>query len=158
MYLTLGIKHSPVKRFVKFINLGSRMAPKLERFQRRCVQQKIVFRRINDDDDDQGCQIVYFQTKTPTLGKFWRALYWKMLMYFMAVWNIWLTFRIFYDNLEHFVFLGYIFPVWVSCTKKNLATLMTMPPTRVTRLGEFTPIGQLFTWGRFKKNTEASRL
>jgi hypothetical protein len=27
----------------------------------------------------QGCQMVYFQTKNPNLGKIWRALGWKML-------------------------------------------------------------------------------
>jgi hypothetical protein len=36
----------------------------------------------------QGCQMVCFQTKNPNLGKFWRALEWKMLKYFMAIWNI----------------------------------------------------------------------
>jgi hypothetical protein len=30
---------------------------------------------------------------------------------------------IFYDHLVHFVLIWYIFPVLVSCTKKNLATL-----------------------------------
>jgi hypothetical protein len=34
---------------------------------------------------DQGCQMVYFQTKNTSLGKFWRALQWKMLVYFMAI-------------------------------------------------------------------------
>jgi hypothetical protein len=27
-----------------------------------------------------------FQTKNPNLGKFWRALEWKMLEYFMPIW------------------------------------------------------------------------
>jgi hypothetical protein len=38
----------------------------------------------------QGCQIVCFQTKNPNLGKFMRALEWEMLVYFMALWNIFL--------------------------------------------------------------------
>jgi hypothetical protein len=38
----------------------------------------------------QGCNMVYFQTKNPNLGKFWRALEWKMLVY------------VFYDHLEYF--------------------------------------------------------
>jgi hypothetical protein len=37
---------------------------------------------------EQGCQMVYFQTKNPNLGKFWRALELKMLVYFMTIWNI----------------------------------------------------------------------
>jgi hypothetical protein len=51
--------------------------------------------------------MVYFRTKNPYLGKFWRALEWKMLMYFNAFWNILLTFRIFmtiwYIHLVHFI-------------------------------------------------------
>jgi hypothetical protein len=33
----------------------------------------------------QGCQMVYFQTKNPNLGKFWRALECKSVLYFMYV-------------------------------------------------------------------------
>jgi hypothetical protein len=71
----------------------------------------------------QGCQMVSLRTKNPNLGKFWRALDWTMLIYFMVIWNILQTFGIFYDHLVHFVFIWYIFPVWVIFTKKNLATL-----------------------------------
>jgi hypothetical protein len=35
----------------------------------------------------QGCQMAYFQTKHPDLGKFWRVLQWKMLLYYMAFWS-----------------------------------------------------------------------
>jgi hypothetical protein len=76
----------------------------------------------SDESLRQGCQMVSFQTKNPNLGKLWRALDWKMLIYFMSIANILQTFEIFYDHLVHFVFIWYIFPVWVSCTKKNLAT------------------------------------
>jgi hypothetical protein len=72
----------------------------------------------------QGCQMVYFQTKNPNLGKFCRALHWKMLIHFMAIGNIWQTFGIFYHHLLHFVFIWYSFPLLVSYTKKNLATLV----------------------------------
>jgi hypothetical protein len=57
----------------------------------------------------QGCQMVSFQTKNPSFGKCWRALDWKMLTCFMAVWNILQTFGIFYDHLAHFVLIWYIF-------------------------------------------------
>jgi hypothetical protein len=67
--------------------------------------------------------MVYFQTKNPNLGKIWSAFDWKMLINFMAIWNILRTFEIFYDYLVHFVFVWYSFPALVSCTKKNLATL-----------------------------------
>jgi hypothetical protein len=56
--------------------------------------------------------------------QFGRALDWKMFKYCMAIWNILRIFEIFYDHLVHFVFIWYIFPVWVSCNKKNLATLL----------------------------------
>jgi hypothetical protein len=36
----------------------------------------------------QGCQMVYFQTKNPNMGKFWWAVEWKKLAYFMTIWNI----------------------------------------------------------------------
>jgi hypothetical protein len=47
----------------------------------------------------QGCQMVYFQTENTNLGKFWRALEWKMLVYFMAPCNI----------LQHLV---YFMAIW----------------------------------------------
>jgi hypothetical protein len=68
--------------------------------------------------------MVCFQTKNPNLGQFWRALDWKMFVYFMAIWSILWRFGIFCDHLVHFVFIRFIFPVLVSCTKKNLATLV----------------------------------
>jgi hypothetical protein len=44
----------------------------------------------------------------------------------MAILNIWLTFSILYDHLVQFVFICYSFiPIWVSCIKKNLATLVS---------------------------------
>jgi hypothetical protein len=42
----------------------------------------------------QGCQMVCFQTKNPNLGKFWRFLLWKILVYFMTIGNILLPFGI----------------------------------------------------------------
>jgi hypothetical protein len=38
--------------------------------------------------NDQGCQMVYFQTKNTNLGKFWRFLKWKMFIYSVVIWNI----------------------------------------------------------------------
>jgi hypothetical protein len=53
--------------------------------------------------------MVCFQTKNPNLGKFWRALVWKMFMYLKAIWKILRIFGIFCDNLANFVFIWYIF-------------------------------------------------
>jgi hypothetical protein len=61
----------------------------------------------------QGCQMVYFLNKNPTLGKFWRALEWKNvcrvydhLEYFKAFWyNLW-PFGIVFGELVHFSHFG----------------------------------------------------
>jgi hypothetical protein len=55
--------------------------------------------------------MVYLQTKNPNLGKFWRALDWKMLIHFMSIWNALLTFGIFYDLWN--MFAWYIFSGFV---------------------------------------------
>jgi hypothetical protein len=68
-------------------------------------QQRLLTTRATT----QGCQKVGFQTKKPNLGKFWRALDWKMFIYFMPIWNnLWIL-GIFYDYLVNFVFIWYIF-------------------------------------------------
>jgi hypothetical protein len=51
-----------------------------------------------------------FSNQNPNFGQFWRALEWKMLTYFMAIWNILPIFGIFYNHLVHSVFIWYIFP------------------------------------------------
>jgi hypothetical protein len=77
--------------------------------------------------------MVSFQTINPNLGKFWMTLDWKMLIYFMAIWNILQTFGIFYRHWGYFMTIWYIwcslglfFPVWVIFATKNLATLLRM--------------------------------
>jgi hypothetical protein len=66
----------------------------------------------------QGCQMVYFQTKNPNLGKFRRVLDWKMLIHFKAIWNIYRIFDIFYDHLVHFVLIWYFFRFWYHAPRK----------------------------------------
>jgi hypothetical protein len=65
----------------------------------------ITLNPIEIQSHNQGCQMVSFKIKNPNLGKFWRALEWKMLISFMAFLNILQTFRKFYDHLVHFVFI-----------------------------------------------------
>jgi hypothetical protein len=76
---------------------------------------------------EQGCQMVYFPTKNPNLGKFWRALEWKMLVYFMTICNIYshlvLVMAVWYSLWS----LGIFFLFWYVWTKKNLATLLQRP-------------------------------
>jgi hypothetical protein len=38
---------------------------------------------------NQGCQMAYFPTKYPDLGKFRSVLQWNMLVYYSAIWYIW---------------------------------------------------------------------
>jgi hypothetical protein len=73
------------------------------------------------DSREQGCQMAYFQTKNPNLGKFWRVLQWKMLIYFVAIWSIlWL--------------FGKFPPILVCCAEKNLATLAEKKSRRFLEL------------------------
>jgi hypothetical protein len=70
----------------------------------------------------QGCQMVSFQTKSPKLGKFWRALQWKMtvcifyghLVQFTVFCYILWTFGIVRVNLVNFSLFWYLEPrkVW----------------------------------------------
>jgi hypothetical protein len=54
----------------------------------------------------QGCQMVYFQTKNPNGGKYWRALDWKMLTYFTDIWDILWPFVTFCVHLLHLCGFG----------------------------------------------------
>jgi hypothetical protein len=65
---------------------------------------------LNTDPGLQGCQMVCFQTKNPNLGKFWKALLWKILVYFMTISSILWPLEIFYFHLVYFVVILYIFP------------------------------------------------
>jgi uncharacterized membrane protein SpoIIM required for sporulation len=76
--------------------------------------------------------MAYFQTQNPDLGKFWRVLQWKILVYYMSIWSIlWLfsihTFGIWYILCLFGMFNGYIFGIFVQffglLYPKNLATL-----------------------------------
>jgi hypothetical protein len=63
---------------------------------------------------------VYFPTKNPNFGKFWRALEWKMLVYVMTIFIILRPFGIIYNlyrRLEHFSHFGMFGPrkIWQPC-------------------------------------------
>jgi hypothetical protein len=80
-------------------------------------------KRSKSSGFNQCCQMVYFQTKNTYLGNFFRALDWKMLIYFMTIWNILRTFGEFLWPFGTFcVDLVHFFAVLVSRTKKNLAS------------------------------------
>jgi hypothetical protein len=74
--------------------------------------------------------MVYFQTKIPILGKFWKVLKWKLLVYFIALWFVLQPFGIYYCCLVYFIVVWYIFGsfgifslFWCIVKTKNLATL-----------------------------------
>jgi hypothetical protein len=72
----------------------------------------------------QGCRMVYFQTKKSQLGKFWRALQWKMFVYFTGI-GVLYGILIYLMDILNVLWQFGIFPrVLVYCTKKNLATLL----------------------------------
>jgi hypothetical protein len=90
----------------QFFQSGTRHWVKFETFGS-------LFKNISGHSGpDQGCQMVCFQSKNPNLGKFWRALNWKKLIYFVAIWNILLKFGMFYSfgticvHLVHFSCFG----------------------------------------------------
>jgi hypothetical protein len=72
----------------------------------------------------QGCQMVYFQTKNPNFVENFSVLRLEYVDIFYGHLKYLGIFGIFYDPLVQFVFVWYIFPVLVSFTNKNLATLM----------------------------------
>jgi hypothetical protein len=63
--------------------------------------------------------MVYFQTKNPNWGKFWRVLQWNIHIGIHIV----CPFGRFYGHLVYFLIIWYISPVSVCCRKKNLAAL-----------------------------------
>jgi hypothetical protein len=71
--------------------------------------------------------MVYFQTKNLTLGRFLRVLQCNRLVCFVAIWSILRTIGISYGHLVYLLVDWYIFPVLVSITEKNLATLVEWP-------------------------------
>jgi hypothetical protein len=50
-----------------------------------------------------------FKPKNPNLGKFWRVLQWKILVYFMTIWSYLRPVDIFCGHLVHFMVIWYIF-------------------------------------------------
>jgi hypothetical protein len=73
---------------------------------------------------------MYFRTKKTYLGKFWKVLQWKILVFFMALLSILRPIVIFYGHLVHFVDIWYVFPrfwyvvprkIWQPCSVDSLS-------------------------------------
>jgi hypothetical protein len=50
-----------------------------------CVWKKTIRFQMDLFIIEQGCQMEYFQTKSNNLGKFWRDLQWKMMVYLLSI-------------------------------------------------------------------------
>jgi hypothetical protein len=64
---------------------NTRVRKKVDRCYKTCEGVSINVCR------DQGCQMAYFQTKSPNLGKFWTVLQWKMLVHFIVIYIVYFT-------------------------------------------------------------------
>jgi hypothetical protein len=53
-----------------------------------------------------ACQMVYFQTKNPNLGKFWRALDLQKCIHFTDIWDLLRSLGTFCVHLVHFSNFG----------------------------------------------------
>jgi hypothetical protein len=79
--------------------------------------------------------MLYFPTKNPSLGKFWKVLKWKMLEYFMNIRPTLQPVDIFYDHMVHFVAIGYRFLRFgmLHQEKSGNPALETMDPAPLHR-------------------------
>jgi hypothetical protein len=67
---------------------------------------------------------VYFQTKNTNFALNWRASEWKMLVYFMAIWEYLTALSAYLVTIWYILWSsGIYFPFLVCFTKKNLATV-----------------------------------
>jgi hypothetical protein len=57
--------------------------------------------------------MVYFQTKNPSLGQFWRVFPLTMLVYFMGIWSFLLQIGIFYGHFVYYTVNWY--SLWAFC-------------------------------------------
>jgi hypothetical protein len=80
------------KTVLKMVLIAENQLLPMVDWKMRCAQSKVTTVGICD----RGCQMVCFQTKNPNLGKSRRGLEWKMLLYFMIIWNILWPFDIMY--------------------------------------------------------------
>jgi hypothetical protein len=71
---------------------------------RSLILEKTIFGgKSSKSGSFQGCQMVYFQTNNPNLGKFLTVLHWTILVYFADIWFILWPIGTFYGHLVYFV-------------------------------------------------------
>jgi hypothetical protein len=128
----------------------------------------------------QGCRMAYFNTQKSILGMFWRALVYKMRVYFGLFWIFWIFGTYILWLMGNFVVIRYIFPqfgklcpekIWQPWNEIVTSTFfvsiffdffdgkleksfdaLTWLRNRVTRLVEFSAFGLFFTLVIFCKS------
>jgi hypothetical protein len=116
---TMSIVHTSKNRSETTDSTGPKFQLSFEPVTLRLSPSR-PFGCTSDRPPMQGCQMVCFQTKNPKLGKFWRVLQWKILVYFMTIWSILLPLEILYGHLAYFAVIWYIFPRFgILCQEKS---------------------------------------
>jgi hypothetical protein len=85
------------------------------------IEKRLIF--IRGLDNAQATRVArwfIFKPKNSNLGNFWSASDWKILAYFMAIWNFLRTFGILYGYLVHMycVHLVRFFLFWYHVARK----------------------------------------
>jgi hypothetical protein len=75
-----------------------------------CQIATVGRKAINSQSLAAGLPDDVFKNQKNNLGKFWRFLQQKIMVYFMAIWYILWPFGIFYGHLVYFMVICYIFP------------------------------------------------
>jgi hypothetical protein len=91
-------------------------------FLKRKPNRRNAFFSPASSRESQGCQMVYFHTKNLNLGKFFRVLKWKRLVYFKSFRPILRT--LYYMGHLVYLLITYLvyFPRFGKYYRKNLAT------------------------------------
>jgi hypothetical protein len=86
-------RHTYVHMNIRFfdtwdmIHRGPKHTHTAKRWTHPQKEEKESVLRSGGRPRNQGCQMVYFQTKNRKLGTFWRILQWQMLVYFTDIWS-----------------------------------------------------------------------
>jgi hypothetical protein len=120
MHIKLWQQHCNVYKFLKTLHPGGIRTQDLL-FCRRTRWPLCHAARATSN---QGLPDGLFSNQKSHCGEIVEDLRMENVEIFYGIWNILCTFEISCEHLVHFVLICYIFPFLVSCTKKNLATLL----------------------------------
>jgi hypothetical protein len=119
---------------------------------------------------NQGCQMAYFETKNPDLGKFWKVLQWKVLVYYMSIWcrycmAIWYILWPlggFYGCLLHFPPFWYVVPgkiwqPWLQWSVVGKVSIMKLKYFGSVCRNGFSTTAKKTSWSVISSNAVISR-